>query len=170
MSSAENSHDHRRAHGEAAQPDRPRVIAPPPLLYMGALGIGCALHLVYPVHLFPEIAARVCAAVTALAGAALGPGGLRVLRRAGTPVNPRQGTRALVTSGPYRISRNPLYLSLLCLYFCVAFLLDDLWPFVLALPLIALLDRGVIAREERYLERKFGEEYRRYCSRVRRWI
>ena len=101
---------------------------------------------------------------------ALGGTGLWALRRAGTSQNPRRPTTALVVSGPFRISRNPLYLSLLCLYVGIALFVNGLWLFLLAIPLVAVLRLGIIAPEERYLERKFGDEYRRYRSRVRRWL
>ena len=152
------------------EPDRPRVIAPPPILYLAALAIGLGLHVAFPVHLFPREVTLVGGVAACVLGAALGGTGLRALRRAGTSQNPRRPTKALVVSGSYRISRNPLYLSLLCLYVGIAFFVNGLWPFVLAVPLVAVLRLGVIVPEERYLERKFGEEYRRYRSRVRRWV
>lgn len=152
------------------EPDRAMVIAPPPVLYLGALAIGLVLHLVFPIHVLPRGIAFVVGGIACLLFAALGATGLWALRRAGTGQNPRRPTTAIVISGPFRISRNPLYLSLLCLYVGITLLLNSLWLLLLVVPLIAVLRLGVIGPEERYLERKFGDEYRRYRSRVRRWF
>jgi protein-S-isoprenylcysteine O-methyltransferase Ste14 len=146
------------------------VIAPPPLLYLGALAIGLALHAGFPARVLPQGIARFAGGTACLLSLALGGTGLWALRRAGTSQNPRRSTTALVVSGPFRISRNPLYLSLLCLYVGIALFMNGLWLFLLAIPLVAVLRLGIIAPEERYLERKFGDEYRRYRSRVRRWL
>jgi protein-S-isoprenylcysteine O-methyltransferase Ste14 len=146
------------------------VIAPPPVLYLAALGIGLVLRLSFPVRVLPQAVARLVGGIACLLFAALGGTGLLALRRAGTSQNPRRPTTALVISGPFRISRNPLYLSLLCLYAGIALFLNSLWLLLLAVPLIAVLRLGVIGPEERYLERKFGDEYRQYRAQVRRWL
>ena len=78
--------------------------------------------------------------------------------------------RRLVMSGPYRWSRNPLYLALTLIYAGVGLIADDLWILVLLVPLLLLIHWGVVVREERYLEAKFGEAYSRYKERVRRWL
>lgn len=95
---------------------------------------------------------------------------MRALARARTPLDPRKPTTAIVTAGAFRFSRNPIYLSLLLLYLGIASLINALWIFLLALPLVVVLQRGVVEREERYLERKFGDEYMVYKNRVRRWM
>ena len=150
--------------------DRAMVIAPPPFLYLAALAIGLGLHTGIPVRVLPQGIARFAGGMACVLSAALGVTGLRALCRAGTSQNPRRPTTALVITGPFRISRNPLYLSLLCLYVGIAIFVNGLWPLLLAIPLVAALRFGVIGPEERYLERKFGDEYRRYRSRVRRWL
>jgi protein-S-isoprenylcysteine O-methyltransferase Ste14 len=95
---------------------------------------------------------------------------LRVLRRAQTTFDTMKPTTAIVTAGPFRYSRNPLYGSLTLLYLGVASLINALWIVLLVVPLLVVIQRGVIGREEAYLERKFGEEYLNYKARVRRWI
>ncbi len=152
------------------EPDRAMVIAPPPFLYLGALAIGLGLHAGFPVRVLPQGIACFAGGTACVLSAALGVTGLRALRRAGTSQNPRRPTTALVITGPFRISRNPLYLSFLCLYVGIAIFVNGLWPLLLAVPLVAVLRSGVIGPEERYLERKFGDEYRRYRSQVRRWL
>ena len=92
------------------------------------------------------------------------------MKRAGTNIRPDQPTLAIVSDGPFRFTRNPLYLALTGLYAGIALLVNALWPLLLLAPVLAVLRWGVIAREERYLEAKFGEAYRAYRSRVRRWV
>ncbi|MGH8488876.1 MAG: methyltransferase family protein [Gammaproteobacteria bacterium] len=95
---------------------------------------------------------------------------LSALHRARTPVNPYAPTTALVTGGPFRFSRNPLYLALTVIYLGAAGLLNSLWPVLLLPGLLWFMHWGVIIREERYLERKFGPAYQEYKARVRRWL
>ena len=97
--------------------------------------------------------------------------------RAGTTFDPRKATTALITGGPYRFSRNPSYVSLSLLYVGVGIAADSIWILGLFIPTLAVMHYGVICREERYLENKFGEEYLRYkrtvrrCSKnARRWL
>jgi protein-S-isoprenylcysteine O-methyltransferase Ste14 len=96
--------------------------------------------------------------------------GRRALLAAGTNVNPSLPTTAIVTSGPFRFSRNPLYLALTLLYFGLTLAVNTWWGIVVLVPLLILMHRGVVLREERYLEAKFGESYRQYCSVVRRYL
>jgi protein-S-isoprenylcysteine O-methyltransferase Ste14 len=79
-------------------------------------------------------------------------------------------TTALVTEGPFRYSRNPSYVALTLLYVGVALLINALWILLLVVPALVVLRYGVIAREEAYLTRKFGEAYRQYTTQVRRWL
>jgi protein-S-isoprenylcysteine O-methyltransferase Ste14 len=112
------------------------------------------------------IPATGCFAVAAiLAGAAAGR-----FWHARTTVLPHRTTTALVTSGPFRLTRNPLYLSLGLLMAGAAFAMNSLAMLTMLAPWAVVMRYGVIAREERYLEGKFGEDYRAYCQRVRRWL
>jgi len=92
------------------------------------------------------------------------------MHRAGTNVRPDRPATALVTGGPFRFSRNPLYVSLIALYLGITLLFDALWPLILLIPVLAFVHWGIVLREERYLELKFGDAYRDYKTRVRRWI
>ena len=105
-----------------------------------------------------------------LAGGALARGFFRALTGAGTTVSPYSESTALVTSGPYRISRNPGYLGMALGYGGTALLAGALWPFATLIPTLTLIEYGVIRREEPYLERTFGDEYRDYRARTRRWL
>ena len=151
-------------------PDTAGVVAPPPLIYAGALTVGLLAKALFPVRFLPETVAR------ALGGPLVGSGlllflfGLRNMRRAETDVSPYRPTTSLVVEGPYRFTRNPLYLGFTLVYGGITALANSL-PSALLLPLVLLvMRRGVIEREERYLERVFGEEYLQYKTRVRRWI
>jgi protein-S-isoprenylcysteine O-methyltransferase Ste14 len=95
---------------------------------------------------------------------------LETLRSAGTPPDPREPATRLVTHGPYLYTRNPGYLSMAMIYAGVAALANALWALLLLPAALVVIQREVIGREERYLKRRFGEEYIRYMAQVRRWI
>lgn len=95
---------------------------------------------------------------------------VRAFARAGTPVSPYSASTALVTTGPYRISRNPAYLGMAFVYTGIAVSAEALWALLLLPAVVTVIDRGVIAREERYLEQRLGDDYRRYKQRTRRWL
>ena len=105
--------------------------------------------------MLPPLPARLLGAALLLASIALARRAEGTMKRAGTNVRPDKPSLHLVTDGPFRHSRNPLYLSTLGLYGGVTLLVDALWPVVLLIPLVAVLRWGVIAREERYLEHKW---------------
>jgi protein-S-isoprenylcysteine O-methyltransferase Ste14 len=150
--------------------DNPGVIAPPPLIYAGALAIGLLANWMYPVPFLPRGLSRVLGWPLIAGGLAIGYLGIREMQRAGTNVDPREPTTAIVTGGPYRFTRNPLYLSMTLIYGGITTLANAL-PAALLLPVVLhVMRRGVIEREERYLEGKFGDEYLDYKARVRRWI
>ena len=150
--------------------DNPGVIAFPPALFAGTLAIGLLLHFIFPVAFLPQMIA-IASGVIVLVGAALiAVSAFRAMRRAQTAVNPSLPTTAIVSDGAFGFSRNPIYLSLTLLYIGIALLFDALWALLLLLPLIVVVQNGVIKREERYLEQKFGDEYLHYKASVRRWV
>ncbi len=150
--------------------DNPGVIAPPPLIYAGTLAAGLLLHMLFPVRFLPRKIAPILGGVLLGIPAVLLPLAFRTMIRAHTNVNPELPATTLVTEGPFRMTRNPLYLSLALLYIGISMLINTLWSILLFPILILVMRRGVIDREERYLERKFGEQYREYKGSVRRWI
>jgi len=150
--------------------ESPGVVAPPPLVYLGALGAGFALEAALPSASVPSAVRWPVGATLVLAGGALAGSFVRAFRRADTPIPPYHAATALVTTGAYRLTRNPGYVGMTLTYSGIAVLAGALWPFATLLPALAVIDRGVIAREERHLEARFGDEYRRYRSRVRRWL
>ncbi len=113
---------------------------------------------------------RVCGGMILAAGIALMAWGRRTMVRAGTNVPPHKPTLAIVTSGPFRFTRNPLYLGGSTAYIGLAVALNLAWPLILFAPLMLLLHWGIVRREESYLEAKFGDVYLAYKSSVRRWV
>ena len=109
-------------------------------------------------------------AILALSGLAIAVTAIRGFRRAGTKPEPWQPSTALVTGGLYQYSRNPMYVALALLYLCLTAAFGGVWVAVLLLPTLVTMRYGVIAREERYLEGKFGDAYRDYKASVRRWV
>jgi protein-S-isoprenylcysteine O-methyltransferase Ste14 len=152
--------------------DVPGVITLPPFIYLGFLALGIALQLVWPAALVStSFPLRVGIAVSlGLLGIALGVSGVDRFRRAGTARRPTRPATALVVDGPYRFTRNPMYLGMTLLYAGIALGANSPWILGLLVPLLIVLHYGVIFREEAYLERKFGDAYRKYKATVRRWL
>ena len=151
-------------------PDHSGVFIPPPLFYVLPLAAGALLQRFYPIAVLPPRIALVAGVLLVALGIALFASAFFNFRRARTSLVPIKPTTAIVETGPYRFTRNPMYLSLALAYLGVTLWMDSLWP-LLFLPLVLFtVQRAVIAREERYLEAKFGDEYRGYKTRVRRWI
>jgi protein-S-isoprenylcysteine O-methyltransferase Ste14 len=150
--------------------DKAGVIAPPPLIYLGSLVFGLLLNRRFPVTLLPRKMVRNFG-WPLLGGGVLLMGWFEwAMRHAGTPANPYKPVSHVVTQGPFRYTRNPGYLAMATIYMDVASLANALWAVLLLPVALIVVQRGVIEREERYLERKFGEEYLRYKAQVRRWI
>ena len=156
----------------AVKPDSADVRFPPPFVYLGALLLGLAAEWLVPMRSF-GIDWRLLVSTGALllvAGAAVMLAAAGLFRRLGTNVRLSQPTTVIATTGPYRWTRNPMYLGMALIYAGLAIGFDG--PIALALlPLVLIaIHTQVIAREERYLEAKFGDDYRRYKAGVRRWL
>jgi protein-S-isoprenylcysteine O-methyltransferase Ste14 len=150
--------------------DKAGVVAPPPLIYLGVLVFSLLLNRRFPIAFLPRGIARGLGWSLLSAGVLLVGWFERTLRHAGTPANPYKPVSNVVTEGPFRYTRNPAYLSMAMIYTGIAALANALWAMLLLPGALLVIQRGVIEREERYLERKFGEEYLRYKALVRRWI
>ena len=150
--------------------DAPGVFTIPPLIYVPFLAMGIVLDYLFPVPLLPNrVQYLVGFAVMAVSGLIM-PFVLLEFRKARTNFNPRKPTTAIITTGPYRFSRNPSYVGLTLVYVGIGIAADSIWILGLLIPALAVMHYGVIVREERYLENKFGEEYLRYKRSVRRWL
>ena len=145
------------------------VLARPPVVYLVSILAGFGLDARWPGRIVPS-AVEPLGDFLVLIAVALLALSVREFRRSGTPVRTRKPVTALVTSGPYRLSRNPIYLSFTLLQLGLGLWANDAWLVALLVPTLLLISRGVIAREERYMARKYGDEYLRYKESVRRWI
>jgi protein-S-isoprenylcysteine O-methyltransferase Ste14 len=145
----------------------------PPFLYLACLVLGFVLDRLLPLPLmYPEVISIGWTAGGALSliGVAIMAAGIRNFSRAATPVPSNQPVRALVTTGIHGWSRNPIYVGMFLLYAGIGIAARSPWVLIFALPLFIILRYGVVAREETYLERRFGDAYRDYKARVRRWL
>jgi protein-S-isoprenylcysteine O-methyltransferase Ste14 len=156
--------------GTSSATDTAGVIGPPPLIYLGTLGIGLGLDAMIGTGSLPWTVALPVGTASIAAGAGLLGSFLQAFRRARTPVDPYAPSQAIVTDGPERLTRIPAYLGMALTYAGIAIVANAPWALA-PLPIaLAVIDRGVIAREERYLERRFGTPYAEYRRGVRRWI
>lgn len=152
------------------EPDRAGAIFPPPLIYVVGFLVGWVLHRRFPLSL-PEsgiidfIGGLMVGFAIALAIVAVSE-----LSSAKTTFLPYRPTTSIVEMGPFKHTRNPIYVADTLAYIGLSLMLEMIWPLILLPIVLVVMDRGVIAREERYLSRKFGEEYSAYRARVRRWI
>jgi len=142
----------------------------PPLIYLAALLIGIGLNHWWRIGLLHGQWGSVIGIVLIVAGVVIMPPVLTRFRRANTPFNAHKPASALITDGPYRFSRNPAYVALTLWYLGAGLLLNNGWVLLLAIPVLLLMDRWVIRREEDHLQTRFGEQYLRYKSQVRRWL
>jgi len=155
----------------SVEPTPLKLIAPPPVLYLGTLLLGFMIHAISPVRIFPASFLHVVLGGVLLAlGAAFARWSFLMMRKHGTTADPKKPSTELATSGPFRFSRNPIYVAMTALYIGVVFIANAAWPLVLIGPLLLLMHWGVIRREERYLSNRFGDAYVEYKSTVRRWL
>ena len=151
--------------------DSPDIIVLPPVLLAGTVAIGMLIHYaLWKVALVPEWFALVAGLILFAAAGVLAYLAEQAMERLGTNVFPTQPTLALATSGPYRFTRNPLYIAALAMYLAMTLWVNSLVLLLLLFPMALILHWGVVLREEVYLTRKFGAAYLEYQSRVRRWI
>lgn len=142
----------------------------PPFIYVGAIALGLLLHFVWPVRLVSRAVSMPLGGTVVLVAVALFLYAVRTLRTAGTPVPGNRPTTTIVRTGPYRWSRNPIYLSFSLLQFGVACWVNSPWLLVTLIPAVALMSFVVIPREEHYLETRFPSDYWPYKTSVRRWL
>lgn len=148
-----------------------RAAVPPPLVFLAALVIGVILNIVWPLSIFSDgRIGDLLGLLVALSSAALAFWAFRTMLRAGEQPDPGVATKAIVRKGPFSRTRNPIYISFALFGLGVALLLNNLWIILALAVLMVYVDIGIVRREERYLERKFGQEYLDYKNSVRRWI
>jgi len=149
------------------------VRVPPPLIYVVGFAAGWLVDRRWPLAILGPEHGRLriaIAMVFILCWLVLMMSAFTTFRRARTAIIPVLPASTVVTTGPYRVTRNPMYVSLIALYIGAALLVNSWWPLVLLPAVVLTIDRAVIAREERYLRSAFPVEYAAYCDRVRRWL
>lgn len=150
--------------------DSAGVIAPPPVIFGVPLAVALYENRSNPLAVMSPRFAMITGGAIVVVALILLVAAFIQFRRARTTIMPYKPTTAIVESWPYSFTRNPIYLAMAVIYIGIAIFFNSLWPFLL-LPLVLLvIQRGVIEREERYLEGKFGSDYVDYRSRVPRWL
>jgi protein-S-isoprenylcysteine O-methyltransferase Ste14 len=152
-------------------PDNPQVVIRPPLAWALAVVAGFAVNWLAPLPFLPTgWPARLLGAAVFAAALALFAWAIVTITRAGSNVPTSLPVTAIADSGPYRFTRNPIYLGMALGLTGLAIAFGNLWLLTMLVPFVLVIRYGVIAREEAYLERKFGDVYRAYRARVRRWL
>ena len=151
--------------------DTAQVIIRPPFAWGLAVIAGLALNWLVPLPFLPvDLPAGWLGAMVFILALALVAWAIVTITRAGSNVPTNLPTTTIVASGPYRFTRNPIYLGMFLGLIGLAIAFDNLWLLMMLVPFALVIRYGVVAREETYLERKFGDVYRRYHTRVRRWL
>ncbi|MFW6085271.1 MAG: methyltransferase family protein [Gemmatimonadota bacterium] len=156
--------------GDDGQEDGPDVAFHPPFLVIALLVAGWTLHRAQPIPFLPLALARPVGGLLAVVSFGLFSWAALTMLRAGTNLPTHLPAKALVRTGPYRFSRNPIYLALAIGFAALAAWLNTAWYLLVDVLFVGLTGAGVIVREERYLSRKFGAAYERYRTEVRRWL
>jgi protein-S-isoprenylcysteine O-methyltransferase Ste14 len=151
-------------------PDAPNPHAAPPLIYLAFFLAAYILNGLVPLPVLPAGWSLIPAVLLSLGGVVIFASAALTLRRAGTPISPYKPAKKLLMTGAYLRTRNPIYLSFAWIYLGFACWTASAWPFLFFPALVYAINRLVISREEAHLEARFGEAYRDYKARVRRWM
>jgi protein-S-isoprenylcysteine O-methyltransferase Ste14 len=155
----------------ASVPDAANLgLVRPPVVYVGSIALGLMLHLLWPARFVASSVSMPVGAMVTVLAIALFVSAVRTLRAAGTPVPGNLPTTTIVRTGPYRFSRNPIYLAFSLFQLGLSIWVNSLAMLSTLIPAVALMWLVVIPREERYLEARFSSEYLPYKASVRRWI
>ena len=153
-----------------SEKDSAHILAPPPIFFIAGMLIGGAIHFFYPVHLLLSPYSIILAFLFLWASIPLIIFSLKAFFKVKTAFDARKTKTILVTTGIYKISRNPAYLSLVFFHMGISLLVNSLWILIMLAPIIFILQKYVIEREEKYLSEKFGSRYLAYKDQVRRWF
>lgn len=152
-----------------SQTDSPNVITFPPLIYIGGLLLGLLLRYIIPLQVL-DGKLSILGWVFIVLSIILLIMSTKFFVKEHTNIDVRKPTTSIITSGPYRFSRNPIYLSMTIFYLGITILIGDLWLLFILIPILLTIQYGVIKHEEHYLTKKFGEKYTTYKESVRRWL
>ena len=150
--------------------DAPKIRIVPPLVYLAGLVAGLIVTAWVPTRIVTDSIAWPVGGVLVVCGIAAAASAISRFSGAGTTIRPDRAASHLVLAGPYRLSRNPMYVSLAAIYLGIAIGAQSLWALLLLPVVLMIIQRRVIEREEAFLERRFGAPYREYRARVRRWL
>jgi protein-S-isoprenylcysteine O-methyltransferase Ste14 len=153
--------------------DKPNVIAPPPLIFLSGLLLGGIVQWYYPFYIFSAeylIYSIIAGILLAVSGFGIILTAHLKMKKAQTNIEPWKPTNSIISDGIYSYSRNPIYVAMALIYTGTAFLFNSVWFLPLLVLVLLIVHFCVILREEKYLERKFGDEYLNYKNRVRRWL
>ena len=142
----------------------------PPVVVLASLLLGAVLTVAWPFPFLPRVLRLPVGGLLVAMAGALFSYSITQFRTAGTPVPGNKPTTAIVRTGPYRFSRNPIYLAFFALHLGLAILVNSPWLVVTLIAAVAIIAVVVVPREERYLTGRFGAEYLEYKARVRRWL
>ncbi len=155
---------------QAPENDNPGVIALPPLIFLVFLALGVLIHNIFPLHFIHGPLRNIVGAIFLAYSALISGLAILQMRRAGTNIDVRKPSTAIVTDGIFRYTRNPMYLSMALILIAISVLISNIWILILTPAFIIVIQKGVIEREERYLEGKFGTDYTSYKKNTHRWI
>ena len=150
--------------------DTAGVIAPPPLIFLSGLLIGGLLSWFYPKPFLPKLVGYILGGILIVFGLVIILVAHLKMKKAKTNIEPWKPTTAILSDGIFAISRNPIYLAMIFIYIGGVLAFNLLWMLPPLILVLLVMHFGVILREEKYLEQKFGEEYLNYKKQVRRWI
>ena len=146
------------------------AIAFPPYIHLAFVILGLILQFVWPVSVFPLLWQLSLPILLLIMVYLLGKNAAPQFSKKGTTLGVSTPTTAIITEGAYRYSRNPIYLGMALMHLALGILIDSVWLMILVIPAMIVMTNGVIIREEKYLARKFGDDYLSYKSTVRRWF
>ena len=150
--------------------DHAQILVPPPLVFLGYLVAALVLNWAVPLPIPWMVPARVAGGIAVLVGLALGGSAVFAMIRRNTSPGPHEPSTVLVTDGPYRFTRNPIYVGFFLIYIGFGWLAGTIWGLLLSPFLLATVTRAIVEPEEKYLGTKFAAAYSEYSSRVRRWV
>ena len=150
--------------------DVPNVTIVPPLVYLVGIVIGFLATIWMPTKVVPNSVAWTVGGILIFCGAVLAGGAILKFKDVGTTVRPDRAASTLVIAGPYKITRNPMYLGLAFVYAGIAIAGQSVWALILLAVVLIIVQRGAIEPEEAFLEKRFGADYLSYKEKVRRWI
>jgi protein-S-isoprenylcysteine O-methyltransferase Ste14 len=150
--------------------DAPNVKIIPPLVYLAGLVIGLLASIWVPTRIVPSLLAWTLGGILVVFGALLAGSAILKFKDAGTTVRPDRASRTLVIVGPYKITRNPMYLGLALVYAGISIADQSVWTLILLPIVLTIIQRRAIELEETFLEKRFGTDYLRYKENIRRWI